>query len=242
MPDYVEFPVDNVVDVHWKKKDPEDPDDPDVFGHPGGGTCGQFRFGTLSGLPIGFSGIYILVTYGLYLQQINSNPYRLPDQPKSFFPMFAEYVSAGLAPGPYPFIWATPGSFTVDSGGGGTVNEYRNINPQLFDGTNASPTNSGSSIEIRSKLANEEYFPIFTVTGAHGINPYPAHAVVQAHCKTTSAGVPPQPAGWDLYPPGFFIWGPTNLGYGSTNDPLTPPSTRRVVGRRDWWWLPPTRP
>jgi hypothetical protein len=245
MPYYVEAPIERVVDIHWKKKhDPDDPNDP---GEPSDfrQTCGAFHNGQLGGLPLGFSGIYILDAYFLYMRIVDQNPGRLPDKPYRYFPKTSDYQSLGITPSA-PYVWTLP-DWTVyyhSADRPTRIKLYRNVNIQVFDYNNTEPdliVENNLEVERQGAPAAEIYPPFFIVeyffSDEVGWVVYPDPGVwVQARCCPkpgasgcskfeTTEGLPPQPPGW-----GTFFDPYTLVQYpapGSTNDPVRPPPIAR---------------
>lgn len=253
MPYYVEFPADPVVNVHWRKKpdDPDDPGDPTDFRQ----TCGAFQTGVIHGLPVGFSGIYVLDVYFLYTRVADNNPGHLPTKPYMYFPVFADYEWL-MPTHKMPYVWMAPVSWTLtfddlNYHGPHILREYRNVNLQVFNGTNATPDRiAENTMTIEGQRGDEIYPPFFTAQGSFG----EPHVLVQAHCcpKPGAAGctkfettgswyggtdndagtpaaclamLPPQPPGW-----GTFFNPNTLIQYpmpGSTADPVKPPPGAR---------------
>jgi len=251
MPFYVEFPTDPVVNVNWKKKpdDPNDPGDPSDFRQ----TCGAFKNGQLGGLPVGFSGIYILDVLNMYMRIPDQNAGHLPTKPYTYFPKFSDYQSLGITPS-LPYVWTNPSSWTVyyhTSTRPTRIKEFRNVNIQVFDFTNATPDQTvDNNLEIEFQRGNEIYPPFFIVEFLFSdevgwvVSPDPG-VTIQAHCCPkpgaagcikfeTTEGLPPQPPGWGtFFDPYSLVQYPAP---GSTADPVRPPSGAR---RRPEPKLPP---
>jgi len=253
MPFYVEFPADPVVNVHWRKKKPDDPNDP---GEPTDfrQTCGAFQTGVLHGIG-GLEPIWILDVLFLYQRIADTNPGHLPTKPYAYFPVFAEYEWF-MPTHKMPYVWSTPSSWTLTfqdpiSTQPLILREYRNINIQAFTGGNAAPDQTAEgSMTIEAQRGDEIYPPLFTTQGSFQT----AHVLVQAHCcpkpgasgcnkfETTGswwggtdndAGTPaaclamlaPQPVGWGtFFDPNSLIQYPAP---GSTADPVKPPPGAR---------------
>jgi hypothetical protein len=242
MPFYVEFPADPVVNVHWRKKpkDPNDPGEPTDFRQ----TCGAFENGLIGGIPVGFSGIFILDAYFMYMRDIDQNPGHLPDKPYMYFPKTADYQSLGITPSA-PYVWAAPsGGWTVTYHQTDTrphrIREFRNVNLQVFNYENAAEDQlADNTLEIAYQSDGEIYPPFFmveafnTVTGWEVV-PDP-RVTVQAHCcpkpgasgctRFETAGLPPQPPGWGTFFDPYTLW--VRPMPGSTNDPVRPPPGAR---------------
>ena len=217
---YVEFPADPVVNVRWKKKkpddggggDPNDPGEPSDFRQ----TCGAFQNGILHGLPAGFSGIYVLGDYWLYMTTADQNPGRLPTKPITYFNKFADYqwFTRNNA---LPYIWSVPNSWTItgrniQNFAPYTIKEFRNINIQVFDGHNAAPDQVAvETIEIWNIQSGETYPPLFICENETGVISPDPHVLVQAHSC-------PKPGAAGCYKfETTGTWWP-----GTDNDPGTP--------------------
>src|SRR5437763_287149 len=115
MPFYTEFPVDNVVDVHWKKKD-------DGGGGPDDIGCGAFRHGYGLYDPatnddnfyiIPGNGIFILDFANIYGIAYDMTPGRKSYKPYAYHWSTADYLGGAVNSRDVPFVWLSPVSWTV---------------------------------------------------------------------------------------------------------------------------------
>jgi len=256
VPFYVEFPADPVVNVSWKKKDkpPDEPDPGDYRNY-----CGAFQNGVLHGVPVGFTGVYVLAPIYLYMMIVDNNPGHLPTKPYMYFPCFNDY-NWFMPTHKAPYIWTSPRNWTLTNRsptlpGATRIKEYRNVNVQRFlTGTTTAPDRiGGETMDIEPQHGSEIYppFVMCEIETALGWQPqtYP-HLFVQAHCAFTTLGawwggtdndagtpaacmamLPPQPVGWGtFFDPASLVQYPAP---GSTADPVRPPlGARRTDIRR----------
>lgn len=234
-PKYTEFPGDEIVAVHFKKKDNGGP--PDTGGDPYA-YCGMFENGLVPGAPIGFSGLYTLAPDNMYMHIPDGNPGHALDKPWMYFPCFQDYVTMRLAT-VRPYVWHAPEKWTLtwqpSAAAPDAIARYkiwRNTNPQLFGNMLSDPPPPDQIIEgpvatiPYVDVDTEYYWPMFIIETKFGsvdwhTTPYP-HVSVQAHCQFTTLGaLPPQPPGWGTFFDIDSLW--VYPMPGSINDPLHPP-------------------
>jgi hypothetical protein len=233
---YVEFPFDLIVAIHGKTKpDPTDPNEPPSDYKL---TCGAFDNGVAAGF-VNAGAFLILDTYNLYSRIVDGNPGHAPDKPYMYFPNFKYSQAVGVT-AYQPYVWWRPNSWTItyngESPSGGRLKEFRNINIQVFNGTNAEPDQTAmGTIEIDNVHFPEIYQPLFI---CETFDPFVGdwvaeanpHVLIQAHCcppgfsecagYETSGTLPPQPPGWGIFfDPEVFTQYPAP---GSTSEPIKP--------------------
>lgn len=238
MVDYVEFPADPVVNVHWKKK--KDNGDTDTPPKDYRVTCGAFQLGILHGIPLLSSGIFVLSTYHMYLLTHDQSVGHLPNKPYAYATMFTDYMwftqfrslpYIWSLPQGWSLLWINPQTAPAISPVG--IRVYRNCNPQVFQdavlhGGLAPDFAGGFSAYVpsigRAGTGTEVYDPIvvfeLTVYGARQFANYP-QVFVQAHCQYTTAGQPWPGTDNDAGTPDacLSMMPPQPAGWGSFFDP-----------------------
>jgi hypothetical protein len=247
MPFYVEFPVDNVVDVHWKKKDD------------GGGTgdhleCGAFKHGYGLYDPetnddgfyiIPGNGIFILDFANIYGIGFDTIPGHKSYKPYSYHWSTADYLGGTVNFRDVPFVWLGPRSWTVTVDvqtlverlsrqdpplvlQSVAVQEFRNLNIQALksiDDPVVPDRTSDETITIENTRIGEIYSPGFRVvsTVTRGGEPflrieqYPP-SLIQAHCLFETTGdYPPDPTEFVGNP--FYSY----PAAGRNDEPIRPP-------------------
>src|SRR4051812_5187611 len=210
-PYYVEFPVDNVIDVHWKKKD-KPPDDFPLDSPPCGGVYGRAS---------GYARGIIITEYTIF------DLFRPPPPP-------GQPTGPGNPDIPW-YLWNTPaGGFTVEirpeiqyvygrqspvlPEGTQQCNEYsltiglhliRNRDPHLVAQTPIDDYPAGGQvIQFQGIQRDESWYPIVLVVGNAVDTPLNVHGpcvgkganalvpiLIQAHCDHETYGGPPPQQG-----------------------------------------------
>jgi hypothetical protein len=236
---FVEDPWSRIVDVHWKKKKPDEP--PPDGGPPVEGPCGTLLLqgeGGYADYSQG-QGIHMLDGTGVWYVAPELHPPQ-PDKPFSLINAVTvyNYLPANS------YVWSQPANWTIAFGPAPPtaspegheryrLNVFRNLNIQVFAGLGVeeylavtpnqrADISLGGSLTVQPQQEREIYPPIYTVDLFDRVGQswtrtgFPGGGI-HAHCKQeTAGGLPPQPPGFDMeeakYP-----------APGSTNDPLKPP-------------------
>jgi hypothetical protein len=220
MVDYVEFPTDPVVDIHWKKKKPPDGggDDGDASANYPCGMFGPYPAMPYFGLYHYLIDVFTILPLSVNLSNITSvvAPNTVYQDPGVVFQEWGEPVGPfipGLGPVPALIYWTHPRFYTV------TVFREFGVDPigiDVFYKTSynqmtwtTTPDDSAiGSIEIdTTRIERDEtesgslmladvVFKPFKINPFDGGHYAPTGALfqVQAHCKhETTGGRPPQP-------------------------------------------------
>jgi hypothetical protein len=191
---YVEFPMDVIREVRWKKKDGGGGGGP---GEPGdrGNPCGAYSAPS-QGTP---AGIWQLQDTGLY--QI------LPSQQSSGGPTLvilvpAQHIQGGTFTNQQDYLWEGVSGFTVSAsnslGVPVEIKVWRNLDPQSFNPCSIGASQSGNPVAV-DNIKTPEIFPpiIMPILAGSQCEFVPCYLTVQSHCMfETDGGLPPQPAGY----------------------------------------------
>jgi hypothetical protein len=213
-PYYVEFPVDLVTGVNWKKKDDQPPDD---GGGDGFAQCGGIYFpnmGGQGGWMIGFFGIYD-IRYPIY-SGVGDQNYYAWNHPKKFTAEIQPHIEYGYG---YAALYESPdpfdacNDFVIDFG----LTVVRDTDPHIVAQKMSLGEYSGATakkIEFDAYRPDESWNPILVVSTMTQWIPilgaripcvgksaeFNCPLLIQAICDDMTYGGPP-PFAYTLIPP-----------------------------------------